>query len=183
MSTLHQNRVEKLECPALSTVEEATLRADLLLVAGQLKARPAVNVDLWNGLGRTEAEVRHPAWLSKLPEVLRSALNAAALEGPAVLQATTHQVEMFYAKLCAFTLAPYTIAGGSELPAALIGLTREAAEVSVAVAETLLDGNETNLRRLQIEVTEEIEEGNRVLDLTSRAIAARRCELRLVAAR
>lgn len=175
MPTIHRNPSAK--SGKLTENEERELRATLLMVVGALDARPAVNVDLWDALGRRDADVRHPTWLSKLPEVLRTALEAGRAEGPGSLAATVHRVHVFFAHLEAMTLLGFeALAPEAEFTGALVAVTERSADVTVCASRALHDPTEANLEALRFAAMESEAEDEKVLDLASRRLAQTRTD-------
>ncbi len=158
----------------LSPNEEKELRAALYMVVGALDARPKENDDFWDALVRTDAEVRHPKWLNKLTETIRTALDAGAQEGPGTQAATVHRVHVFFAALEAITLRGYESPSVDNFADELVTLTEESADVTVAASRALKDPSESNLEALRFAVMESAAEDERVLDLASRRLADER---------
>ncbi len=168
--------------PEITAAEEAELRALLLQVAGALSSRPEPR-DFWDDLGRRDTIARHPKWANKLVETLRSALEAGKGEDAGTQAATVHRVRVFFDSLAALTLRGYETTAAEELGGVLVETIKESADVSVAAARAIHEPTDRNLELLRHEVTQEIEEGERVLDLTARTLAARRTPTRQLAVR
>lgn len=167
----HSNRIcrQKTGSP-LTIAEERELRTRLLATVAALDARPEPK-DIWDALGRHDADVRHPRWLSMLPELFRSALEAAKADGDRTLQQTVQLIDVFYDELYAFTVRGYELARSEDLDRELVRLTEESTEVTVAAARALQEPSERNLEAVRTEILEAEAQGEKMIDLASRRIA------------
>lgn len=152
------------------------IRAALLEVASVLHRRPDPR-SCWDDLARADSAERTP-WLDKDVDLCRSALAAAAAEGPGQLAAALQRVERYFAEKHTLAIDGFEAAGQPTLGSSILHMTRETADVMVAAAEVSHSTSESHLEALRTQAMEAEAAIDEVIALSS-AQLARRSHVRL----
>lgn len=157
--------------PAISRSEAKLIRAALANVAGAMKGKPEPD-DFWHDLTRTDAELRN-VQLDAPVLRCRQALDAARQQGVGIQAATIRRVETYFRTLCAIAVHGYECSPAEDFGSAVVGLTKESADVAVAAAHVLHEPSERNVEALRVEAIEALEYDETIIDMASAKLAER----------
>jgi hypothetical protein len=167
MRTINQNPPREL---VADQFRGRRLREALLEVSSKLRARPEPRVP-WDDLARADREFRS-LWIDRDVDLCRAALAAAELEGPAVLEETSHLVQRYFAEKLHSTLLGFSRLSAADLQAQIVELQKEVADVVTAAARAAYAPTEANCEQLRLEVMDVMTEGKDVISITSHRLAA-----------
>lgn len=174
---MHTHNRNSREKPAVTAHESKLIRAALANVAGACKPKPEPN-DFWHDLTRDDAELRN-VHLDAYVIRCRQALEQARQQGIGTQAATVRRIEIFFATVCAIAVHGYECSPASDFGSAMVGLTKETADVTVAAAQVMNDPSERNVETLRVEIMEAIEFDGEVLDMASTRLAGSSCARQL----